>query len=119
MSNQAGSALGRRVGMILGLSLAVVLGLAAGALWRDPILRTLRGTRSAAERADARIPGKQLWTCSMHPQVIREEPGLCPICHMQLTPLKTEGAASTSEGAVTIDPSAVQNMGVRVAVVER
>lgn len=29
----------------------------------------------------------QLWTCGMHPQVIRDEPGQCPICHMDLTPL--------------------------------
>ena len=28
--------------------------------------------------------GKQLYTCSMHPQIIREEPGKCPICGMDL-----------------------------------
>ncbi len=30
----------------------------------------------------------QLWTCGMHPQVIREDPGDCPICRMALTPVK-------------------------------
>jgi Cu(I)/Ag(I) efflux system membrane fusion protein len=31
---------------------------------------------------------KQLWTCGMHPQVIQDHPGFCPICHMKLVPLK-------------------------------
>lgn len=28
--------------------------------------------------------GKQLYTCSMHPQIIRDKPGKCPICGMDL-----------------------------------
>lgn len=31
---------------------------------------------------------KQLYTCGMHPEIISEEPGRCPICEMQLVPLK-------------------------------
>ena len=27
-----------------------------------------------------------VWTCSMHPQVRRTGPGLCPICHMDADP---------------------------------
>lgn len=30
--------------------------------------------------------GKTLYTCSMHPHIIRDEPGVCPICGMDLTP---------------------------------
>lgn len=30
-----------------------------------------------------------IWTCSMHPQIKQPEPGLCPICGMDLTPLET------------------------------
>jgi RND family efflux transporter MFP subunit len=54
-----------------------------------------------AERAIARIghPGKtavkqnvkQLWTCGMHPQVIQDHPGNCPICGMKLVPVKGSG----------------------------
>ena len=32
--------------------------------------------------------GKQQYTCSMHPQVIKDEPGKCPYCGMVLIPLK-------------------------------
>lgn len=56
-------------------------------------------------------------TCSMHPQVRQEGPGLCPICHMELVPL-TAVAADAGPG-VTIDPVVVQNMGVRVQPVAR
>jgi RND family efflux transporter MFP subunit len=55
-----------------------------------------------------------LWTCGMHPQVIQDGPGICPICHMDLTPLDADASA----GGVTIDPVVVQNMGLRVAPVE-
>lgn len=36
--------------------------------------------------------GKQLWTCGMHPQVIQDHPGNCPICGMKLVPLKDPAA---------------------------
>ncbi|SHJ14106.1 efflux RND transporter periplasmic adaptor subunit [Algibacter luteus] len=35
----------------------------------------------------------QMWTCSMHPQIMQPEPGDCPICGMDLIP-----AESTSDG---------------------
>jgi len=40
--------------------------------------------------------GKQLYTCGMHPQVIQDEPGNCPICGMKLTPLRSEPAVATT-----------------------
>lgn len=32
----------------------------------------------------------QLYTCGMHPDIISEEPGNCPICEMKLTPIKNK-----------------------------
>ena len=31
----------------------------------------------------------QMWTCSMHPQIMQPEPGGCPICGMDLIPAET------------------------------
>ena len=31
--------------------------------------------------------GEVLWTCPMHPQIVRKEPGNCPICGMTLEPM--------------------------------
>jgi len=58
---------------------------------------------------------RQLWTCGMHPQVIRDEPGNCPICGMVLTPLRSD--TTESPQLLRIDPVVVQNMGIRVAPV--
>jgi multidrug efflux pump subunit AcrA (membrane-fusion protein) len=38
----------------------------------------------------------QLYTCGMHPNVISEEPGICPICKMDLTPMKKGAGDSVS-----------------------
>ena len=33
-----------------------------------------------------------LWACSMHPQILRNEPGDCPICGMDLIPAQQESS---------------------------
>src|ERR1022692_2500574 len=41
--------------------------------------------------ADARgETAKTLYTCGMHPQVILDHPGNCPICGMKLTPIRKQ-----------------------------
>jgi Cu(I)/Ag(I) efflux system membrane fusion protein/cobalt-zinc-cadmium efflux system membrane fusion protein len=101
---------------------------------------------------------KQLYTCGMHPDVISEEPGDCPICGMKLVPMKNTASqnngerkilywrapmdpneiynkpgkskmgmdlvpvyedAAGAEGIVSIDPTVVQNMNVKTAIVEK
>ena len=42
---------------------------------------------------------KTLWTCGMHPWILQEEPGLCPICGMKLTPKRDDGAAETASAS--------------------
>jgi Cu(I)/Ag(I) efflux system membrane fusion protein/cobalt-zinc-cadmium efflux system membrane fusion protein len=42
------------------------------------------------ERQVAAGQGGQLWTCPMHPQILEKEPGTCPICGMDLVPVKAE-----------------------------
>lgn len=37
--------------------------------------------------------GKVQYTCGMHPFVIQDQPGTCPICGMNLTPMKSVGSA--------------------------
>ena len=38
---------------------------------------------------DAIAELNQMWTCSMHPQIMQPEPGDCPICGMELIPADT------------------------------
>ncbi len=38
----------------------------------------------------------QVWTCSMHPQIKQDKPGKCPLCAMDLIPLKTAGGTDVA-----------------------
>jgi len=59
------------------------------------------------------------YQCPMHPQIIMDKPGKCPICAMDLVPVDKGYSAShdSAAGLVHIDPSVVQNMGVAVETV--
>ncbi|MEZ5924172.1 MAG: heavy metal translocating P-type ATPase [Hyphomicrobiaceae bacterium] len=35
----------------------------------------------------AAVPAGTTWTCPMHPEIVRDEPGDCPICGMALEPM--------------------------------
>jgi membrane fusion protein, copper/silver efflux system len=103
---------------------------------------------------------KTLYTCSMHPQVVQDHPGDCPICGMKLVPVRKQSSpvnAKTGERkikyykstmllgeisqsprkdsmgmdmvpvyegedeskTIAVDPTTVQKMGVRTAVVTK
>jgi Cu(I)/Ag(I) efflux system membrane fusion protein/cobalt-zinc-cadmium efflux system membrane fusion protein len=47
--------------------------------------------------SDVTSEEKQLYTCGMHPEIISDEPGLCPICEMNLTPVKSNNQKSSGE----------------------
>ncbi len=62
------------------------------------------------------------YVCPMHPQIVRAEPGSCPLCGMALEAriIQTGGGATEfGPPIVTIRPETLQNMGVRIAPVER
>lgn len=59
---------------------------------------------------------KTQYTCGMHPFVIQDEPGTCPICGMKLTPMKAGGGAPTATAERKIkywqapmDPTYIRN----------
>ena len=50
--------------------------------------RYVSPARARAAGAAARTTASEvLWTCPMHPQIVRKEPGNCPICGMTLEPM--------------------------------
>lgn len=62
------------------------------------------------------------YTCPMHPQIIRDQPGTCPICGMDLVPVKDhDGPRADStlpQDAIHIDPAMVLNLGVKTITLE-
>jgi Cu(I)/Ag(I) efflux system membrane fusion protein/cobalt-zinc-cadmium efflux system membrane fusion protein len=149
-----------RTWLIVGLLVAFVVGLAAGVMWNRGIRGALGLASEPAAVEAAPAESGQLWTCGMHPQVIQDRPGTCPICGMALTPVAGSGTAPQVAGGerkvkywvdsmmsppyisdkpgkspmgmdlvpvyedevsagstLVIDPTVVQNMGLRVATV--
>jgi len=51
--------------------------------------------KEAEHNHNETVKSDQMWTCSMHPQIMQPEPGDCPICGMDLIP-----AESGSDGLV-------------------
>jgi hypothetical protein len=39
-----------------------------------------------------------LYTCGMHPMVISDEPGYCPLCEMALTPIRKDDESDSNNG---------------------
>ncbi len=138
------------------LSLLAVL-LLAGGIFLNIDLSSPQSPLNGPENSHA----AEQYTCGMHPMIITDEPGICPICHMDLTPMKAEtgGVVETSVeqkikywqapmdptyirdepgkspmgmdlipiyedqatggSMISIDPTTIQNMGVRTAGVVR
>jgi Cu(I)/Ag(I) efflux system membrane fusion protein len=63
----------------------------------------------------------QVWTCSMHPQIRQAKPGKCPLCAMDLIPVKTADAIdeATTPGSITLSKEAVALANIRTTQVKR
>jgi Cu(I)/Ag(I) efflux system membrane fusion protein len=84
----------------------------------------VRGSGGAA-------PSAQLYQCPMHPLVIQDHPGQCPICSMSLVPIAHKPAPSSSgtdaqaaPGApgltnIELSPERIQLIGMKTAPVQR
>ncbi|KJD34506.1 RND transporter [Tamlana nanhaiensis] len=59
---------------------------------------------------------KQLWTCSMHPQIMQPEPGDCPICGMDLIPAEA-GADGLTANQFKLTPNAMALANIQTTVV--
>lgn len=104
---------------ILYIGIAVVVGLLAGYL--------IFGSSAHDSMADKNHPDisdnhehsgeteEEMWTCSMHPQIMRSEPGDCPICGMDLIPAESnvEGLG-TNEIKMTKNAMALANIQTTV-----
>ncbi len=63
------------------------------------------------------VAKKEIWTCSMDPQVKMDHPGKCPICGMDLITLVTGGGSTMDSTALYLSPEAVQLANISTSVV--
>lgn len=65
---------------------------------------------------------KQNYTCPMHPQIVQDRPGTCPICGMDLVPVDASGDKSEvmlnesqiELANIQVQPVTVQSIGTRL-----
>lgn len=73
-----------------------------------------------ATAAAGATPVAVMWTCAMHPQIQLPEPGPCPICGMDLVPVRRQGEdADAGERTMVFSETARSLAGIRTVPVER
>jgi Cu(I)/Ag(I) efflux system membrane fusion protein len=79
-----------------------------------------RSVNNSANGHDQELAEGTMWTCSMHPQIKQDKPGLCPICAMDLIPMESGG--SDEEGVdpneVSMTPSAAKLAAIQTIITE-
>lgn len=62
-----------------------------------------------------------VWTCSMHPQIKMDKPGKCPLCAMDLIPLKSSdgGDDSVDDNAIQMSKQAIALANIQTTKVSR
>jgi Cu(I)/Ag(I) efflux system membrane fusion protein/cobalt-zinc-cadmium efflux system membrane fusion protein len=90
----------------------VIASLAIGVFAGKTFLGSSQPAGIHADEAES----KQQYTCGMHPEIISDEPGYCPICEMKLTPIRRETMSLDSEGqgkiaywVAPMDPTYIRN----------
>ncbi len=66
-----------------------------------------------ATGAPATTAAGRIYTCSMHPQIRLPNPGLCPICAMDLIPVDDAAPAGGGPATVRLSPEAVALARIR------
>lgn len=61
---------------------------------------------------------EQMWTCSMHPQIMQPYPGTCPICGMDLTPAEI-GSEGLLANEFKLSENAMALANVQTWVIDR
>ena len=106
------------VSYLLYLPLGAAIGLVGAILIWNPMSWTWLGGADpmALQGASSARQSTALYTCGMHPEVIRHAPGTCPICGMKLVRKRDQ---DVNASGVQVSREFRQNFAVRTAEVER
>ncbi|WCO01278.1 efflux RND transporter periplasmic adaptor subunit [Psychroserpens ponticola] len=99
------------------IGVALIVGLLGGFLIfggnsADKATNNLKDNHEHSEE----IASDQMWTCSMHPQIMKNEPGDCPICGMELIPADT-GADGLNANEIKMTENAMALANIQTSVV--
>ncbi|WP_047418626.1 efflux RND transporter periplasmic adaptor subunit [Cellulophaga sp. Hel_I_12] len=68
---------------------------------------------------DSENVSETIWTCSMHPQIRKNEPGACPICGMDLIPLEEDNNLELDPMAISMSQTAMQIANISTEIVSK
>ena len=89
---------------LVAVSAFVLLGAGVLAFFTVPAFHNLLHPHPADNAAKA-AQGQAKYTCGMHPFIISDKPGNCPICGMTLTRIEDAGPAATAGSAADQGPA--------------
>lgn len=59
---------------------------------------------------------RKVWVCPMHPEIMQDHPGACPICGMDLVHQKSSAG---HDHGIHVDTASIQKLGVRLVAIKR
>tara|TARA_R110002073_G_scaffold293194_2_gene458752 strand:+ start:24241 stop:26043 length:1803 start_codon:yes stop_codon:yes gene_type:complete len=99
------------------IGVALIVGLLGGFLifGGNSTDKATNNTKDIHEHSEE-IASNQMWTCSMHPQIMQPESGDCPICGMDLIPAET-GAEGLNANEIKMTENAMALANIQTSVV--
>ncbi len=97
--------------IIISILIALVIGLGLGYLFG--LQNTTPNTQNPTVTARAEVT---VFTCSMHPNVRQNEPGLCPLCAMDLTPLDNNSSSDDSPIRLEMTEEAIKISNIETTI---
>lgn len=106
----------------------VVLGVIVATLCLAGVSASLMGCQNAHDKTHAGTNAAKQYRCPMHPQVVSDRPGSCPICHMRLELVEDTTMSSSApisqddvpgHAVVHIGPEKQQLIGMKTRAVKK
>ena len=105
---------------ILYIAIALIIGLGAGWLIFGNGSSDTMANKDISEMSDQHDhsgeSAEQMWTCSMHPQIMQPEAGDCPICGMDLIPTEA-GADGLAANEIKMTENAMALANIQTTIV--
>ena len=94
----------------------LIVGLVLGYVFFGTSSEGSSNNKNVSDMSDNAEVDNQMWTCSMHPQIMQPEPGDCPICGMDLIPAET-GADGLAMNEIKMSDNAMALANIQTTIV--